>query len=223
MGNKKDWFVDQLTQNILELIDLTYRVSHHYASDHPQVSVEYDAKHHTLVVCIKDSEWVISIKQQRRYTGSIAQSFDEVKRTIQDTYPVYVIYEMNRECIEQIQMVCLKHIDLNREASRLESFFKFNARNGVLTSTIQNKEGLVWQVSGVHRGRDVDYITVVDAHHTGYSHLSYELSQQHIERYIGWQLKRLNGVLDDNRRFARNNRSTHTDVSLLNCMKWQKG
>lgn len=222
MGSKKEWFVDQITQHILELVDLTYRVSHQYVSDNPRLSLEYDVTHHTIVVCVDDDEWVISIKQRRRNKSSTVNTFDEVTRVIHERYPIVDIYELNRDIIEHLQQACLKHIDLSRESSILESFFKFQAWDGVLTSTIQDRERHIWRGVVTHRGTDIDYITVVDAHHSGYPHLSDELNQQYIEGYIFGQLNKLNALLDVNRRLARKEMPSSTDVSLLNCMKWYR-
>lgn len=222
MRNKKEWFVDHITQNILELIELTYHVSHDYVSDDPQLSIEYDAKRHTLVIVVNAREWTISLKQHRLNKSNTLDLFDEATRAIHSEYPIRSACALNVDIIEQTQILCLKHIDLNRESSSLESFFKFQARDGVITSMIKDRERHIWRGVVQHHGTDIDYITVVEAHHTGYPHLSDELSRQHVERYISGQLHRLSGSLDINRQIARKELTANTEVSLLNCMKWQK-
>lgn len=222
MGNSKDWFVDQLTRNILECIELTYRVSHHYADDAPQLSVAYDASHHTLTIRIGADERAISLKQRRRSTSGILDAFEDAKRAIHHTYALEGSEAPDETRLAQTQVICLKLIDLNRETSRLNASFDFQASDGVLTRTIKYNVPYIWRVIGKRHTMDIDYVTVVAAHHSGYAHLSPALSHKYVTSYIDGQLRHIDALLDEARRRARNKRSNHTDVSLLNCMKWQK-
>lgn len=219
MGSKKEWFINRLMQNISDVIDLTYRVSYAYASDNPQLSLEYDAKHHTLVVCMGEYEWVISIKQNRLNKTSVLSTFDEVKQAIHQTYPALCDNTVDMDLIERTQVVCLKHIDLNQESPLLNAFFRLQASDGVLTSTMRDRERYIWRGVAKHYGTDVDYITVVDAHPNGQTHSREDISPQYVKGYIYGQLSRLNNVLDINRKTVRNNFTAQSDVPLADSMK----
>jgi len=222
MRNKKQRFVEHITQHILELVELTYRVSYHYVSKDPQLSIAYDAKNHTFVVIIQGNKRIISLKQTRLKKSNTLKCFDDVIREIRQTYVLHETGELNTSLLEQTQRVCLKHIDLNRNAHTLESSFTFRADDGVVTSILQDRERYVWWGVMQHRGTDMDYITVVDAHHNRYPHLSEEVSQQYVEGYIYGQLHRLNGLLDINLQMAHSEQRTYSDVSLLKCMDMQR-